>query len=131
MNKFHSTYFAPQLHIKSGVKDISFYEEAFDAVIVRKWLNDDGTIHVAEISINDALFHIHEQSVKKGLPAPETIKATTVTIGLFVTDVDRCIKNAIAAGAVLVSPAQTYDYGYRQGTIKDPFGHIWLIEKKI
>ena len=33
--------------------------------------------------------------------------------------------------AIVVSPAQTYDYGYRQGEIKDPFGHIWLIEKKM
>jgi PhnB protein len=38
---------------------------------------------------------------------------------------------AIAAGAKEISPAQDYDYGYRQGEIKDPFGHHWLIEMKI
>jgi len=30
-----------------------------------------------------------------------------------------------------ISPAKDYEYGYRQGEIKDPFGHHWLIEKEI
>jgi len=38
---------------------------------------------------------------------------------------------ATEAGATVISPAQSYDYGYRQGEIKDPFGHVWLIEMKI
>jgi PhnB protein len=41
------------------------------------------------------------------------------------------MNSAIAAGATILSPAQDYDYGYRQGKIKDPFGHIWMIEKNI
>jgi PhnB protein len=56
---------------------------------------------------------------------------TTVTIGLFVPDVDLVITNAIKAGATLINPAQDYEYGYRQGTIKDPFGHYWQIQKVI
>jgi PhnB protein len=50
---------------------------------------------------------------------------------LFVSDVDEVMSNAIRAGAVEISPAQDYEYGYRQGTIKDPFGHYWQIQKKI
>ncbi|MEP7141394.1 MAG: hypothetical protein ABI707_00930 [Ferruginibacter sp.] len=46
-------------------------------------------------------------------------------------DVDAVMDQAIAAGAIETSPAQDYDYGYRQGKIKDPFGHYWLIEMKI
>jgi PhnB protein len=45
--------------------------------------------------------------------------------------VDAVMAIALAAGAMLVSPAQDYDYGYRQGEIKDPFGHVWMIEMKI
>jgi PhnB protein len=41
------------------------------------------------------------------------------------------MKSAIKAGAVEIKPAKDYEYGYRQGEIKDPFGHHWLIEKKI
>jgi PhnB protein len=41
------------------------------------------------------------------------------------------MNKALNAGATLLNPAQNYDYGYRQGEFKDPFGHHWLIETKI
>jgi PhnB protein len=41
------------------------------------------------------------------------------------------MEKAVAAGATVTHPAQDYDYGYRQGEFIDPFGHYWLIEKKI
>ncbi|MBA4139076.1 MAG: VOC family protein [Segetibacter sp.] len=127
MNK---TFFAPQLYIKSGVTNIEFYTKAFDAIELRRWTNDDGSIHVAELSIDGALFHLHEESLKSGSFSPERYNGTTTTIGLFVPDVDFIMNRAIAAGGIVTSPAQDYDYGYRQGEIEDPFGHIWMIEMK-
>jgi PhnB protein len=52
-------------------------------------------------------------------------------MGLMVADPDSVIEKAIAAGATVISPMQDYDYGYRQGDIRDPFGHQWMIEKVI
>jgi PhnB protein len=86
---------------------------------------------VAELSIHGALFHLHEITAKPYFLDPVTQNGTTVTIGLFVPDVDMVINSAIKAGATLIEPAQDYDYGYRQGTIRDPFGHYWQIQKKI
>ena len=126
-----NTFFAPQLYIRSGVTDIDFYTQAFGAVELRRWTNDDGSIHVAELTINGMLFHLHEESFKAGRFDPSKYNGTTAMIGLFVTDVDAMMKRAIAAGAIEISPAQDYDYGYRQGEIKDPFGHHWMIEMKI
>lgn len=125
------TFFAPQLFIRKGVTDISFYEKAFGAVELRKFTNDDGSYHVAELFINGCLFHLHEEKPEAGQFTPERINGTTTLTGLFVEDVDTVMNKAVAAGATLISPAQSYDYGYRQGEIKDPFGHCWLIEMKI
>lgn len=131
MNDTVKPFFAPQLYIKSGITNIDFYVNAFGAVELKRWTNDDGTIHVAELSINGALFHLHEESFKSGFFSPEKYQGTTVVIGLFVHDVDAFINRAVAAGAIEISPAQDYEYGYRQGEIKDPFGHHWMIERKI
>jgi len=30
-----------------------------------------------------------------------------------------------------VSAMQDYFYGFRQGIVADPFGHQWMIQKKI
>lgn len=125
-----NTFFAPQLFIPNGISDISFYEKAFNADIFNRFDNEDGSMHVAEITIDGALFHIHEVRRDWQL-APTQVHGTTTLIGLFVQNVDVVMEQALAAGATLVSPATTWDYGYRQGEIKDPFGHVWLIESKV
>lgn len=127
----NKTFFAPHLYISSGCKDIDFYVKGMGAVELRRWQNDDGSIHVAELSINDCIFHVHEEKPQAGQLDPLKIKGVTALVGLFVEDVDSFINRAIDAGATLLNPAQDYDYGYRQGEIEDPFGHVWLIEKKI
>ncbi len=126
-----TSFFAPQLYIQDGIKDISFYNRAFDAIELRRFSNEDGSIHVAELSIDGMLFHLHEEKPAAGQLNPVFCKGTTVLIGLFVSDVDTVMQKAIAAGAVELSPATSYDYGYRQGQVKDPFGHHWMIEQKI
>jgi PhnB protein len=131
MNEITKTFFAPQLYIQNGVRDIVFYIKGFGATELRRFSNDDGTIHVAELSINGALFHLHEETSKKSMNSPLRHNSTTTLIGLFVPDVDAFMSRAIKAGAIELSPAQSYDYGYRQGEIQDPFGHVWLIEMKI
>ena len=125
------TFFAPELFIKNGVKDISFYTKAFDAVELRRFGNDDGSIHVSELSIGGAMFHLHEITAKEYFFEPGKNSGSTVCVGLFVQDVDEVMKKAVAAGAIQLQPAESYDYGYRQGLIKDPFGHYWQIQQKI
>ena len=125
------TFFAPQLFIPCGVTDISFYSKAFGAVEIRIWRNDDASIHVAELSINGSIFHLHEERPAKKQLEPNKVNGVTTLIGLFVDDVDYVINEALQAGATLLSPAQDYDYGYRQGNIQDPFGHQWMIQMKI
>jgi len=129
--KDSKTFFAPELFINNGVKDISFYENAFGASEQMRFSNDDGSIHVIELDIDGAIFHIHEITAKQYFFSPDKNNGTTICIGLFVSDVDEVMSNAIRAGAVEISPARDYEYGYRQGTIKDPFGHYWQIQKKI
>jgi len=124
------TYFAPQLLINNGVKDISFYSKAFGAEEHLCFRNDDGSVHVAELAIEGVVFHLHE-TTKPYFFSPEKYQGTTVIIGLFVSDVEAVMKRAILAGAMEVNPTTDYPYGYRQGEIKDPFGHYWLIQRKI
>ena len=129
-NSNDKPFFAPQLLINNGIKDISFYTKAFGATENLCLYNDDGSIHVAELSINGTIFHIHEVT-KPYFFSPDKYNGTTCIIGLFVPDVPAVMNNAIKAGAREISPAKDYEYGYRQGEIEDPFGHHWLIQKKI
>ena len=125
------TSFVPQLCIKSGTMELDFYKNGMGAVEQRRWSNDDGSIHVCEMKIDGALFHFHEDNTAKGQFSPDKYNGVTTIIGLMVEDVAAVMQRAIAAGALELSAAQDYDYGYRQGEIKDPLGHVWIIEKVI
>jgi PhnB protein len=130
MNEHLKPFFAPQLLINNGVKDISFYANAFGATENFCLRNDDDSVHVAELSIDGTIFHLHEVT-KQHFFSPDKHHGTTAIIGLFVSDVSAVMNKAIQAGAVEISAVKDYEYGYRQGEIKDIFGHHWLIEKKI
>ena len=126
-----STYFAPMIYLKVLAPAIEFYKKAFDAVELRRWSNDDGSVHVAELMIDGALFHMHEESIRNTELSPETLKGTSIAIGLFVNDPHAVMAKAVAAGGIELEPVTDYDYQYRQGCLADPFGHHWLIEKKL
>ena len=119
--------FVPVLSISSGITDIEFYKKAFGAEQLWRINNPDGTVHVAAFLIGGAQFRLHEENSRT--PSPDKNNGTTVTIALVVDDVHSTLERAVTAGAVVVSPVKDYEYGYRQGEIRDPFGHYWLIEK--
>jgi PhnB protein len=122
------THFAPELHIPNGTIEIDFYKK-FGTTENFCLRNDDGSIHVAELEINGAIFHVHE--TMRDAIEPISAKGVTSVIGLFVPNVEEVMQKAIHAGAIEVNPTTDHDYGYRQGMFKDPFGHYWQIQKKI
>lgn len=127
----NQTFFAPHLTLRNVLAGIEYYQNAFAARELRRWSNPDGTVHVAEMEIGGALFHLHEEVVGSNELSPETLNGVTSLIGLFVTEPDALFQSAVAAGGRISSPMQDYDYGYRQGTLVDPFGHHWLIQTRI
>lgn len=122
------SFFAPELHIPNNTKDIDFYYR-FGATEHFFLRNDDGSIHVAELEVDGAIFHVHETMF--GALEPSRAKGVTATIGFFVSDVHEVMRRAVSAGAIEAEPVTDHEYGYRQGKFRDPFGHYWQIQKKI
>jgi PhnB protein len=50
-----------------------------------------------------------------------------VRILLQVEDVDALTSQAVAAGATMLIPVADRDYGYRDGRLADPYGHVWIV----
>ncbi len=125
-----TTHFAPELHIPNGTKDISFYS-LMGAKEHFCFRNDDGSIHVAELDMDGAVFHVHETMQWMNALEPLTAGGVTAVIGIFVPDVDLIMQKAVLAGAEEIQAATDHDYGYRQGIFRDPFGHYWQVQKKI
>ena len=109
-NQFPTTHFAPELHIPNGTFDIDFYKR-FGATENFCLRNDDGSIHVAELDMDGAIFHLHETMPWFEAIEPVTAKGVTTVIGLFVENVQEVFNRAIAAGASEISPVTDHDYG--------------------
>ena len=128
IEKTETTYFAPELYIPKGTINIDFYKN-FGATEIFCLRNDDGSIHVAELEINGAIFHLHEAT--QNALEPLSANGVTAIIGLFVPDVHELMEKAMQAGATEINKVVDHEYGYRQAMFKDPFGHYWQIQKKI
>jgi Uncharacterized protein conserved in bacteria len=131
-NTSFNAHFAPMLFIKDGWKAIEFYKKAFGAVEKRIFKNDDGSIHVAELSIANVLFHIREVNPSRKHLDPLITGGATCIMELWTADPHITFKNAMEAGAIEVNPVKDYvETGYRQGIIIDPFGHHWNLMRPL
>ncbi|HVS98368.1 MAG TPA: VOC family protein [Puia sp.] len=126
------TAFAPVLTMKILAPAVEFYKKAFGAQEVLIVKNDDGSVHVAELTFQGITFHLHQEMPGPGQDrAPETAGGTTVGLGVFLEDPDALMDKALAAGATPIHAMKDYEYGYRQGSFRDPFGHHWTLQKKL
>lgn len=50
---------------------------------------------------------------------------------LKVADAMAVVEAAVAGGAILVDPLHDWEYGERQATLSDPFGHHWVLNQTL
>jgi len=85
----------------------------------------DGRIGHAEIAIGAGVLYLADETPELGLKAPAT-QAVSVSLMLHVPDAGRVLEKARGRGA-LVQREIYENYGSRNATIIDPFGHRWMI----
>jgi PhnB protein len=62
-----------------------------------------------------------------GYRGPRTLGGSSVSILLYLEEVDRVFERAVKAGARTLRPVADQFYGDRSGTLEDPFGHVWTV----
>ncbi|MBL7699980.1 MAG: VOC family protein [Chitinophagaceae bacterium] len=129
MSSISSATFAPMLYLENVGAGIEFYTKAFGAIELRRFNNENGNVHVVEMTIGNSLFRLHEEVSRDREFSPQKLRGTTTIIGLLVENPDEVFNSAVSAGGIQLHGMQDHEYGYRQGTIADPFGHHWEIEK--
>jgi len=120
------TSIAPWLSVSRATKAVSYYQAAFGAVERYRLEDDEGSILVAQLSIEGADFWLQEDSDS----SPESLDRQSVRMILTVNDPDAVFEQAINAGATVVA-AISEDHGWRIGRIVDPFGHHWEIGRSL
>lgn len=127
--KIHEMF--PYLRVKHADKAIDFYTRAFGVTEKFRLTEPGGRIGHAELDFGGAIVMLSEEYPELGFVGPETIGGTSMSIHLHVDDCDAAIRRAVSEGAKLVREPSDAFYGERSGTVRDPFGHEWMIGHSI
>ena len=117
----------PYLIIKGAAVALEFYAAAFAATELVRLDDGNGKIMHAEISIGDALLMLADEFPDMGYRGPQSLGGSSVSIHLYVEDVDAIFARAVELGATVAMPVADQFDGDRRGTLIDPFGHVWLL----
>jgi len=117
----------PYLIVRDAARAIEFYKKAFAAKELLRMGHPSGRVAHAEIKIGDSPIMLADEYPEMGIRGPQSLGGSSVSILLYVPDVDAMAGQAIAAGAQVTRPVQDQFYGDRSGTFTDPFGHVWTI----
>jgi PhnB protein len=123
---FHTL--TPYLVVRDAAKAVDFYQKAFGAKVRGVHKTPDGKVMNADLRIGDSiLLFCDEFPGPPGWRSPQTLGGTSVTVHIYVKDVDALFNQALAAGAKTVMPVMDAFWGDRYGQLEDPFGHRWSI----
>ena len=117
----------PYLIVQGAAHAIEFYKRAFGATEVLRMADPQGRVGHAEIRIGDSVIMLADEHPGMGYRGPRTLGGSSVSILLYLEDVDAVFERAVKAGARELRPVTNQFYGDRSGTLEDPFGHVWTI----
>lgn len=126
---FHTV--TPKIFVRGAAQAIEFYKQAFGATETERHTDPSGKIVNAAIRIGNSIISLAEESPEWGNYSPQSFGGATSVMTLNVEDADAVWKRAVSAGAKVIFPIEDQFYGYRQGRLEDPFGHLWIISTHI
>ena len=121
---YHSL--TPNLTVSSGLEALDFYANAFGAEVVRKLVMGGKLMH-SELQIGSSIVCVSDSFPEFGSVAPSADEPVPVSLMIYTEDADALYAQAVGAGATAVNePSDTF-HGDRAGSLRDPYGHRWMI----
>lgn len=117
----------PRLIVAGADRAIEFYKAALGADLVERFADDSGAVVHAALEIGEAVIALTEERKDWNNVAPTSLGGTPVILNLVVDDADAVGKAMQSAGAEIVFPIADQFYGHREGRLRDPFGHLWIV----
>jgi len=118
---------SPYLAVQDAARAIDYYVKAFGGKEVVRMNAPDGTIGHAELQIGDSHVMLADPFPQSSTRPPKELGGTSVSVFLYVEDVDATVKQAVDAGGTLTMEVADQFWGDRFGSLMDPFGHSWSV----
>ena len=119
----------PNMIVQGADDAIEFYKKIFGAKVRKIFRQSDGkTVGHAELEIGDSVLMLSDEVPMMNVLSPKSPGGgTSISLYMFVDDVDDVFNKAVSAGATVIMPLMDTFWGDRCGNITDPFGHRWTL----
>ncbi|MEQ8274052.1 MAG: VOC family protein [Deltaproteobacteria bacterium] len=118
----------PYLSVQNAQEALAYYRDVLDAKVSMQIAMPDGRLGHAELDLPGGVrVYIADEFPEEGFAGPQTRGGTTVSLVLYVEDVDVAAKRATDHGAKLDCEIADTPHGERTAKIVDPFGHRWML----
>ena len=121
----------PYLIADPAAKAIDFYKKAFDAKEVMRMAHSGDKIAHAELKIGDSKIMLGDECPEMNARSPKVYGGCSMSIHLYVKNVDTTVNKAVSAGAKLIKPIENKFYGDRSAMLEDPYGYHWCVSTHI
>jgi len=121
----------PSLVVSGAAKAIEFYQRAFGAREISRFVGPDGSIMHAVVQIGNSMVMLGDEMEGPGGRSPKTLGGTPVSLFIYQDNVDAAWKRAVDAGAKVTMPLADQFWGDRGGTVEDPSGHQWWLVQHV
>jgi PhnB protein len=122
---FHTI--TPHIIVANGGAAMDFYQKAFGAKDCGRHFMPDGKgLMHGLMKIGDSFFMLAGEFPPHCM-SPKARGGTSVTMSLYVENVDEVFDRAAKAGCKVLMPVTDQFWGDRYGVLEDPFGHSWSV----
>ena len=115
------------IYVEGAARAISFYKEAFGAQELFRVTGKYNKIVHGELAICGSVVMIGDPGEGDLYGEPRKLGGCTAGLHIMVDDNEALLRRATAAGAELVQPVTDMFYGATSGSVRDPFGHVWVL----
>lgn len=122
---------APRLIVENVDQAIEFYKATLDAEPIERYALANGIVVHAELKVGRSTFSLAQRVDDWKLLSPDAIGGSPVLLRLEVESPDAIATRMIDRGARVVIEIKERPYGKREGRLRDPFGHLWLLTATI
>lgn len=116
----------PHIYVARAAEAIEFYERAFGAVELFRIAHPDGRILHAELSIHGSVVMLGDPD-EKLYGDPRALGRCSAGLHIFVDDNAALLRRAVEAGGQQIQPPTPMFYGANSASLRDPFGHVWVL----
>lgn len=112
--------------VDNAAAAIELYQNGFGAELISQApVPETGKIMNAQMRIGDSMLMLMDEFPDHNSMGPNKRGGTSVTLHLYVDDVDSAYQQAVNAGFTAAMPPSDMFWGDRWGLLTDPFGHAW------